>query len=107
MEKATIKTDYVLSVIDRFIESYFDDSILVWDRKTIEKVVKDASDHSMRLDDKKIMNEIKKLAEEGRLTFGSDDSQFIKLNKDYWDNRNRYDLSYGSFHGPPVNPDEN
>lgn len=83
-----IKTDYVLSVIDRFLQRYFDDSIYVWDKKTIEKVVKDASGHSMQLDDEPIMNGIRKWAEEGRLILGSNDSEFIKLNQNYWCKRN-------------------
>ena len=78
---------YVLNVVDGFFSRFFDDSIYVYDRGTIEKLITNASDGSMKLSDAAIMNELRAMESEGRLKIGVGDDDFITLDQGYWSKR--------------------
>jgi hypothetical protein len=77
----------VLSLLNHFFYRFFDDSIYVWDRKDIEIVVSNGSERSMKVSDAPIMEGLKAWEHEGRLIIGDNDSEFIKLNMEYWTRR--------------------
>lgn len=79
--------EFVLSGLDHFLVRFFDDSIDVWDKGTIETVIANFSEGSMTLSDAAIMDGLKAWERDGRLVISDREGEFIRLNQAYWTHR--------------------